>query len=158
MPGEELCYHPGLARPLLAAGGGAVLGSGVLSFLSLGDSLGSGDPFTGLIGGGLIAAGGAGLGALLGLLAPRGEGKVIDRPGRPTLRLQIAQRGTNTLDERRPYSMQLSADPSIELGKYFQIQPHIGINFRLGTDADVDPREQYQVVDPDKDSTFPVVL
>jgi len=158
VPGVQPCYHPGLARGLLAGGSVAVAGTAFVAFQSFGDSLGFGDPYTSFGGASAIGLLGAGVGALVGLMAPRGEGFVVDRPGRPTLRLRLNPRGTSTQDEKRPYGLTLSADPSIELGEFLQLQPHVGVSFRLGRDADVDPRPQVVQAEPEGDAAFPLAM
>jgi hypothetical protein len=155
--GTVPCVHPGLARALLAAGGGAAFAGGFLGFES-GDSLGTGDPYGQLVGTGLIALAGAGIGTLLGLLSPRGETAVEDRPGRPTFRVTISPRSNTTLDESSPYGLSLSFDPTIRGGDVFQIQPSFSASFGLGESVDVDPRPQRQAFRQGQDSLFPVAL
>ncbi len=158
VPGTEPCYHPGLARALLAAGAGAGFLTGYLGFEAGGDSLGTGDPYAQLVGTGIIGLAGAGIGTILGLLSPRGEVAVEDRPGRPTFRLKISPGGSSTLDEITPYGVSVSLDPTITIGDVFQIQPSIGGSFSLGDSADVDPRPQRQAFRQDQDSLFPITL
>ncbi len=155
--GTQPCWHPGLSRALLAAGAGAALGGGLLGFES-GDSLGTGDPYAQMVGTGLIGLVGAGVGTLLGLLSPRGETAVEDRPGRPTFRLKLSPGGSSTLDEAAPYGLALSFDPTITAGDVFQLQPSVGASFGLGTSADVDPRPQLQAFRQGQDALFPVTL
>lgn len=155
--GVEPCYHPGLSRALLAGGSGLGFLGGFLGY-EAGDSLGVGDPFAQMVGVGLIGLAGAGIGSLLGLLSPRGETRVHDRPGRPTFRLKLTPGGSTILDETAPYGLSLAFDPTIQLGDVFQIQPHVAGSFGLGERADVDPRPQLQAFRQGQDALFPVTL
>lgn len=158
VPGMSECWHPGAARLILAGASGLGFAISSLTFLNAGDSLSSGDPLGQGVGMSLIGAAGAGLGALMGLLAPNGETAVRDRPGRPTLRVRLNQRGSNTWDEAAPWSLTLSADPTIEFGEVVQLQPHISGSFRFGRDRTVDPRPQLQSTGRDGQGLFPEAL
>lgn len=154
VPGETLCWHPGAGRLALGLAGGLGFGLGTAGFLWLGDSLGSGDPYGGLIGSGGVALVGVGLGALVASLAPRPERTVPDRPSRPTLRLRFSPGGATTFDERSPGVLGISLDPTMRAGDLLEIQPQAAASFGLGPSVDVDPRPQVQQDGSGEDGTF----
>ncbi len=158
VPGEEDCTHPGAARGLLFATTATSATVGTLGFLSAGDSLNSGDPFSQMIGLGAVGLLGSGVGALFSLLAPQGERAVDDRPGRPTFRLSLSPGGSGTLDESSPYGLGVQVDPRIDLGPMASLTPHAGLSLGLGDSVDVDPRPQNTQTLDGQDSTFPVAL
>jgi hypothetical protein len=157
VPGEEPCWHPKAGRGMLALGSGAGLAGGIGGFLVLGDSLGSGDPFGGIAGAGFVGLVGAALGALVASATPRGETRVHDRPGRPTLTLSLDPGGERTFDERAPPSFGLSLDPTFVLHDAVVLQPHFGLSTGLGPTVEVDPRPQLQSGIDGQDGGFPVV-
>lgn len=156
--GEEDCTHPGAARGLLFVTTGGAAALGTVGFLTVGDSLNAGDPFSQMIGVGGVGLLGSGLGAIFGLLAPNGETSVDDHPGRPTFRLALSPGGSSILDESSPYGLGLSIDPRIDLGPMVDLQPHLALSIGLGTSSDVDPRPQHDDVIDGQDTTFPVAL
>lgn len=140
--GEDPCVHPGAARALLLAFGGGSAGVGAVGWLVGGDTLGSGDPYGGLIGVGGVAGLGAGLGALMGLLSPQGETRVSDRPARPTFRLHADPGAPAVFGEAAPFSLGVAVDPTVRFGDLITLQPHAGARFDLGPGTHVDPRPQ----------------
>jgi len=154
VPDEEPCHHPGGARGLLTLASGAGLGVGVTGFTLLGDSLGSGDPYGAVAGVGFVGLTGAGIGAIVGALTARGETRVDDRPGRPTLWVGLTPGGTRVYDERVPWGLRLAADPTLRLHDAVTLQPHLSGSFGLGTTVDVDPRPQLQAETTDQHGTF----
>ncbi len=158
VPGEPFCSHPGAARALLAGVSGATFGVGTGIFLMASDSLDAGDPMGALVGVGLIGLGGSALGLFAGLIAPRGEGAVDDRPGRPTVRLSVSPGGGSTIDEAAPYGLGLRVDPQIALGPQASLTPHVGFSTALGNSTFVDSRPQNTAAVTDQESTFPVTL
>lgn len=154
-PGVEPCWNPHAARLLLGGASALGLAGGAAGFLVGGDSLGAGDPYAQAFGVGLVGLGGALLGSLVGLITPRGEIAVGDRPGRATLRLTGSPGGSDVVDEGAPWSLGLSFDPTLVGGDVFQVQPHVGLSASLGPATDLDPRPQLQAADPDREGTFP---
>jgi hypothetical protein len=139
--GEEECTHPAAARALLAGVSAAHFGAGLVMFAA-GDGANKGDPLGGLVGIGIIGAAGSLLGLVAGLLAPRGETTVPDRPSRPTLRLSLTPGGSSTIGERSPYGLAIRLDPTFVLGPEVRLQPHVGLSIELGHREWVDPRPQ----------------
>ncbi len=156
--GEAFCIHPAAGRGVLAAGSLAGAGIGGLVYLTAGDSLRSGEPFTQMMGLGAIGLAGAGIGAIAGRLAPRGELTVPDRPSTPTLTFGLSPHGTSTLDELAPYGVRVALDPTFELDGIATIRPHVGFSTGLGAAQHVDPRPQHVAAIEGQDATFPVVL
>lgn len=149
----EPCVHPGLGRALLAGTTAAFALGGFMGF-EAGDSLGPMHPWAQMMGVGGIGLLGAGIGTLLGLLSPRGELRVVDRPSRPLFRLTITPGGSSVLGESSPYGIGLRFDPSITFTNVFSIQPHVGVSFNLGRVIDVDPRPQLAGIGADPTTTF----
>ncbi len=152
--GEEDCIHPAAARALLAGVSVGHFGAG-LGMFAAGDGQDKGDPLGGLVGIGIIGAAGSLLGLVAGLLAPRGETTVEDRPSRPTLRISLIPGGSSTIGERSPYGLGVALDPTFVLGPEVRLQPHLGLSIELGRRAWVDPRPQLA---GSEDSNFPVAL
>ena len=150
--GEPDCVHPAAARALLAGLSGAHFAAG-LALFAAGDGNDKGDPLGALVGVGIIGSAGSLLGLFAGLLTPRGETRLSDRIGRPTLRLGLRPGGSSTLDERVPYLLTASLDPTLQLTAEVRIQPHLGIAVELGRSATVDPRPQSA-----GSGVYPVVL
>lgn len=142
----------------MAGFSGVAFGTGVAIFLVTSDSLDAGDPMGALVGVGMVGLGGSALGLVTGLLAPRGEGKVADRPSRPTVRVAISPGGTSILDESAPYGFGLRLDPSFALGPSVSLQPHLGASVSLGNSTTVDPRPQNSAPIAGQQSSFPVAL
>ncbi len=155
-PFASRCAHPGASRGLLAGVGAVAAGAGTYWFLIGGDSWRSGDPAGQAVGIGLVGAGGAVLGGVTALLAPRDEGAVRDRPARPTARISMGLGGATALDERRPTSLAISADPTLTFGARWQVQPHISFSPGFFSTVDVDPRPQATAALDGQASTFPV--
>ncbi len=149
----EPCVHPGLARALLAGTTAAFTLGGFMGF-EAGDSLGPMHPWAQMMGVGGIGLIGAGVGTILGLVSPRGEVRVVDRPGRPLFRLTVRPGGSSVLGESAPYGLGLRLDPDFVLSDVFSVQPSIGVSFRLGRSSDVDPRPQVQGTPADDTTTF----
>ncbi len=147
------CVHPGLARALLAGTTAAFTLGGFMGF-EAGDSLGPMHPWAQMMGVGGIGLLGAGIGTILGLVSPRGEVRVVDRPGRPLFRLTITPGGSSVLGESSPYGLGVSLDPNFVLTDVFSIQPHFKVSFGLGRATDVDPRPQAAGEPADDTTTF----
>ncbi len=155
--GEEECVHPGLSRLLLGVAGGVSFATGAGMFLFAGDSLNAGDPMAQLVGVGLVGTGGSILGMLADLVTPRPAVRVLDRPARPTVRLSLTPGGTTTMDEVSPYGLGLRMDPSIQLGRYLQVQPHVGVSLGLGNSRHVQPIPGGTLA-PGQESGFAIAL
>lgn len=138
---------------MLAGVAGAFTVGGFLGF-EAGDSLANRHPFAQMFGVGAVGLIGAGIGTILGLVSPRGEVKVVDRPGRPTFRLTITPGGSSVLGESAPYGLGIRTDPSITVTDVFSIQPSFGAAFALGRRTDVDPRPQHQDAGVDDTTSF----
>jgi len=156
VPGEAECVHPGLARVLLGSAGGAMLAVGATTFLVTGDSLDAGDPQAAIMGTGLVAVGGAALGAVAEVLTAGPPTRVADRPRRPLVRLSVSPGGTYTLGEASPWGLGVQVDPDLGLGRQVNLQPHLGFSTDLGASQYVDPSTE--VVEAGQDTTFPVAL
>ncbi len=153
--GEEDCTHPAASRALLAAGSVGHFGAGLAMFAA-GDGNDKGDPLGALVGIGIIGTAGSLLGLVAGLLSPRGETRVDDRPSRPSLSVGLRPGGTATVEERVPYGLSVRVDPTFVLGPEVRLTPHAGVLIELGTAASVDPRPQS--AEPTGGSTYPVTL
>jgi len=152
--GEEHCTHPAAARALLAGVSVGHFGVGLAMFAA-GDGLDKGDPLGGLVGIGIIGTAGSLLGLVAGLLAPRGETTVADRPSRPAFRVSLTPGGSSTIGEQSPYGLSVRVDPTFVLGPEVRLQPHIGLSTELGQSTWLDPRPQLA---ESGSSTFPVAL
>lgn len=141
VPDQEECVHPAVARALLAGVSLGHFGAGLVIFAA-GDGNDKGDPLGALVGVGIIGSAGSLIGLFAGLLSPRGETRLPDRIRRPTLSVGVRPGGSSTLDERVPYGLTVSVDPTIRLNAEVTLQPHAGIAIDLGRSASVDPRAE----------------
>jgi len=123
--------HPGLSRILLGGVGFAMFAAGATTFEITGDSLEAGDPQAPVMATGLIAMSGAALGALAEVLTPGPPGHVDDHPRRPLARVSFSPGGS--------YMLGVQADPTLDFGQRFSLQPHLGFSTDLGSNAYVYP-------------------
>ncbi len=152
-PGSEPCTRSRPARLLLALTGLALGGAGAALFLTLGDSVGAGDPAGLMIGAGMTAIGGATLGSIFALV-DHDRPTDADRLRPATLSLGYGLGPRPALGERTPGALRLRVAPTywIAPGARVRLLAHVG--GLAGTQAHVDPRPQLS----DADGAFPTAL
>lgn len=138
-PEELPCWRPGKGRLLQAAVGAGAVAFGFVVFQVLHDSLQAGDPAGPFAAGGAIALAGAGAGALISLLSPRGEGALSGATGEPWFTLRLTPGGTRVIGESVPDAFTVQFEPQFRLGPAFRLRPSVSLRSDLGWATVVDP-------------------
>jgi hypothetical protein len=144
LPEPTLWQHPNPSakRMALRRMGGLSMAAGGIWFLSLGDTLGAGDPSSLMAGFGLVAVGGSLMGGMAASSRP--DGQPMDmRATAPTLGLTLSPGGTTIMDEVIPYGGGLSLSPRFAFGERTTLVGGFRVHGQLGSATHVDVRPQY---------------
>ncbi|MEZ4318830.1 MAG: hypothetical protein R3F61_15050 [Myxococcota bacterium] len=132
--------RPGQQRLALGLAGTGAMAVGVVWFFYAGDSLGAGDPAALISGAGLIATGGA----LLGAAATRIDRDEADLEGEastPVFRTGLSYGGAPWAREKTAHGLWVDVRPRIPVGR-LRITPGLTLRQQLGNRVDVDWRPQ----------------
>ncbi|MCB9755502.1 MAG: hypothetical protein H6713_36685 [Myxococcales bacterium] len=140
-PGSDPCTRSRPARLLLALTGVVLSGAGTAIFLTLGDSVGAGDPGGVMVGAGFTALTGAAIGSIFALVdhdLPTDFDRVRPAP----LELGYGFGPRPAVGERRPGTLRMRFAPTywITPGARVRLLGHVG--GLAGEAVDVDPRPQ----------------
>ncbi len=127
----------GTPRAVLGLGSAAAMGLGSWWMLSLGESLGSGDPAAVLFGAGAVGLLGASTGAAVTLFDPSTDG-LADPANTARAFLGIAPDATAYVDEQAPWAAYGGLAPRVQLGRW-RLTPMARTGLDIGATREVDP-------------------